>query len=134
MKKATNKATLYAFVGHNRGVARDFDGVEHRNEWVKTNLELGIDEVIEKLSWRAPDNQENANGESYGGWGSNSVVITRKDKDDLVGQLLTYCDAMFSDKEQKEAWKHIIKSTIHNWHDDKFNRFTLHEDNLKIIS
>lgn len=114
------KATVYAYVGHNRGVAVDFEGNRKRNEWVKLNLELDIDEVVEKLSWVAPDNSD-----GKGSWGSNNVVMRRQDIDALVGRTLTLCDAMIGDKEQRDAWKSLLRSSIHQWHDDKFNRYNL---------
>lgn len=129
-KEKEPRAKVWAYVGHNRGVARDLDGNTHRNEWVELNLKLGADEVIEKLSWRAPDNKENANGQKYGGWGANNIIVRRQDLDDIVGQLLTFCDAMFTEKEQKDAWKHLIRSTIHKWHDNKMYQYML-EDQLK---
>lgn len=122
--KDEKKATVYAYVGHSRGVAVDFEGNRKRNEWVKLNLELGQDECIEKLSWRTSEDSVS----EVGGWGSNNIVCRKADLDTLVGKLLTYCDAMLTDKEQKEAWKGLIRSTIHDWHDDKTNRFQLHLD------
>lgn len=117
------KATVYAYVGHNRGVAVDFEGNRKRNEWVKLNLELEQDEVIEKLSWHAPDNAD-----GNGSWGSNNIVARRQDVDALVGKTLTLCDAMIGDKEQRDAWKNLLRNTIHEWHDSKFNRYMLHLD------
>lgn len=107
------KATVYAYVGHNRGVVVDFEGNKKRNGWVKLNLELDQEECIEKLSW------------TNGTWGSNNIVIRRDDMNQLVGQLLTLADAMIGDKEQRDAWKNLLRRTIHDWHDTKFNRFNL---------
>lgn len=108
-----SKATVYAYVGNNRGVATDLEGNEKRNGWVKLNLALEQDEVIEKLSWRSDD------------WGSNNVVLRQSDVNALVGKVLTLCDAMIADKEQKQAWKHLVKNTIYEWHDEKFQRYNL---------
>lgn len=107
------KATVYAYVGNNRGVATDFEGNKKRNGWVKLNIELDQEECIEKLSWTNDD------------WGSNNIVIRRDDMNMLVGQLLTLADAMIGDKEQRDAWKNLLRRTIHDWHDTKFNRFNL---------
>lgn len=114
------KATVYAYVGNNSGVATDFEGKERRNGWIKLNLELEVDERIEKLSWRAPDN-----GKGVNSWGSNNIVLTGQDLDRLVGKVLTLADAMIGDKEQRDAWKNILRSTIHEWHDEKFSRYNL---------
>lgn len=122
--KETKKATVYAYVGNDRGVAVDFEGNRKRNEWVKLNLELGMDECIEKLSWRTSEDSANETG----GWGSNNIVLRRKDLDELVGTLLTFCDAMQGDKEQRDAWKHLIRSSIHKWHDDKMYRFNFEKE------
>lgn len=115
------RATVYAYVGNDRGVAVDFEGNRKRNGWIKLDLELAMDEAIEKLSWRTSDDSPN----EVGGWGSNNIVVRKSDIDTLVGQLLTFCDAMFSDKEQKDAWKGLIRKTIHEWHDNKMYRFNL---------
>lgn len=117
------KAIVYAYVGNNRGVATDIEGNKKRNEWIKLNLELEQDEVIEKLSWVAPDNAD-----GKGSWGSNNIVVRRGDVDTLVGKTLTLCDAMIGDKEQRDAWKSLLRSTIHEWHDAKFARFNLHTE------
>lgn len=125
MKKEQKKAILYAYVGHNRGVAVDFEGKEHRNQWVKLNLELDSDETIEKLSWKTEDAPDG--GVSGVEWGSNKLVVGMKDIDELVKTQLTLCDALFSDKEQKEAWKSLLRNSIHNWHDTKFARYNLYQ-------
>lgn len=118
-----SKGTVYAYVGHNRGVAVDLEGNKKRNEWVKLNLELDMEECIEKLSWRAPDNAD-----GRGSWGSNNIVIRRQDLDTLVGKILTLCDAMIGEQSQREAWKSILRTTIHEWHDEKYNRYQLNLD------
>lgn len=111
------KATVYAYVGNNRGVATDFEGNKKRNGWVKLNLTLDQDECIEKLTWDAPN--------ATAPWGSNNIVIRRDDMNQLVGQLLTFADAMIGDKEQRDAWKNLLRRTVHEWHDTKFNRYNL---------
>lgn len=119
--KKEKKAKVYAYVGHDRGVAIDFEGNEKRNEWIELNLELAMDECIEKLSWRTSEDSTN----EVGGWGSNNIVVRKVDLDKLVGQILTYCDAMIGDKEQREAWKKLLRTTVHDWHDDKMYRHNL---------
>lgn len=43
------------------------------------------------------------------------AVILREDTNDLVGKLLTYVDATFTDPKQREAQKSIVKQTVYNW-------------------
>lgn len=42
--------------------------------------------------------------------------VTFQDVGGLVGRLLTYIDATYSDVQQRKAHKHIVKSIIYNWH------------------
>jgi hypothetical protein len=99
------KATLYVYV--------ESDLPSKEDGWRKTNVELAMNEKVQKLSWRCDE------------WGSNNVVTTIKDLDSLTGQILTLCDAMFTDKEQKDALKSILRKTIHEWHDDKIYRYQM---------
>ena len=39
----------------------------------------------------------------------------------LVGKLLTYTDATFTDTEQRKAHKRILKDTIYTWYYDIFD-------------
>lgn len=107
------KATLYVYV--------ESDLPAKEDGWRKTNVELAMNETVQKLSWRTGDEFTN----EVGGWGSNNVVTTKKDLDSLTGQILTLCDAMFADKEQKDALKSILRKTIHEWHDDKIYRYQM---------
>ena len=122
MAKAKNKAkkaVLYAYIDNEQGKLR----TREPRGWTKLNCELEIDEFIEKLSWRTSEDSINESG----GWGSNNIVIRKSDLDTIVGKLLTYCDAMLTDKEQKAAWKQLIRSTIHDWHDNKTYSFNLED-------
>lgn len=121
MVRETKKATVYAYVGHERGVAADIEGNKKRNEWIKLNLELDMDECIEKLSWRTSENS----AREVGGWGSNNIVVRKKDLNELMGTVLTYCDAMIGDKEQRDAWKKLLRETIYKWHDTKMYAYNL---------
>lgn len=104
---------VYAYIGHKRGVASDFEGNKKRNEWIKLNITLAGDEVIRKLSYR---------GDEIGG---NNIVLLREDQQRLMSKLYVLCDAMIADKEQKEAWKQLLKTTYYDWYDDIFNRYQL---------
>lgn len=105
MAKEQKKAVLYAYVGTDLPTAED--------GWKKTDIELGMNQKIQKLSWRCEE------------WGSNNIVVQKKDLDSLTGQVLTLCDAMIADVGQREAWKKLLRSTIHKWHDEKFYRYQL---------
>lgn len=39
----------------------------------------------------------------------------------LVGKLLTYVDATYTDLEQRKAHKQIVKNTIYEWYYDTYD-------------
>jgi|GEM_PF-6136059 len=119
MDKDTKKAQLYVYV--------ESDIPSRDDGWKKTNVELTIDQGVRKLSWRTSEDSVT----EVGGWGSNNIVAGRKDIDRLTGELLTLADAMIGDKEQRDAWKKLLRSTIHKWHDEKFNRYELTPKDIK---
>jgi hypothetical protein len=43
-------------------------------------------------------------------------VIDDSDINCLIGKLLTYIDATYSDREQREAHKSLVKQTVYNWY------------------
>lgn len=43
-------------------------------------------------------------------------VIASEDFSSLEGRLLTICDASFADKEQRKAFKDLVKSTTREWY------------------
>jgi hypothetical protein len=51
-----------------------------------------------------------ASGLSY-----ESILVNHGDLDCLVGQIMQYIEATYSDKEQREAHKRICKTTIREW-------------------
>ena len=57
----------------------------------------------------------------------NTTVLSYNDESKIVGKLLTYVEATYSDKEQREAQKSILKETIYGF----FNG--LREDAIKIV-
>ncbi len=52
----------------------------------------------------------------------NTVVLQHRDVNYLVGQLLTYIDATFTDPEQRKAHKDIVKEKVYSWHGDLHTR------------
>lgn len=42
-------------------------------------------------------------------------VIRRWQLDNLVGKLLTYIEATYSDPQQRKAHKDIVKQSVYNW-------------------
>ena len=44
------------------------------------------------------------------------ALIDFADISSLTGQLLTYVDATYSDKEQREAHKSLVKKVLRNWY------------------
>lgn len=85
----------------------------NRFEWVKLDIKLKEDEVIEKIAYR---------GEKKGG---NNITFRREDMNRLTARLMNLCEALFTDKEQKEAWKKLLKTAVYEVHDEKFSRYNL---------
>lgn len=52
---------------------------------------------------------------------SYCVPMNSNDVDNLVGRILTIVDASFADKEQREAFKSIMRSTIYDWMDRHYS-------------
>ena len=46
---------------------------------------------------------------------ADNVQINYNDAYTLIGRMLTYVDATYSDKEQREAQKSIVKREIKGW-------------------
>jgi hypothetical protein len=109
---------VYVFIGHNRGVAVDFEGNKKRNGWYKTNIVLAPDEQIKKLAFRGTDKDGHA-------FGSNSIVPLKAEMNRYVAEMMTFCDAMISDPAQKEAWKKLLRDGFWKWHDEISERYNL---------
>ena len=45
-------------------------------------------------------------------------LVRRFQVDNLVGKLLTYIDATYSNIEQRDAHKSIVKQTVYKWFGD----------------
>ena len=52
---------------------------------------------------------------SYGMERNRLRVIRRYQLDNLVGRLLTYVEATYSDPQQRKAHKDIVKQLVYNW-------------------
>jgi hypothetical protein len=112
------KASVYVYVGHNRGVAVDVEGNKKRNEWVKLDLEVKPDEVIRKIAYRGKDEQ----GADFG---SNSAVLFMDDMNRHIADLMTLCEAMITNEKQQEAWKKLLRDGFWDWYNDIFHRYNL---------
>ncbi len=55
-------------------------------------------------------------------------TLDQRDIDNLVGKLLTYVDATFTDVEQRKAHKDILRSSLWDWFELKHKSA---RDNLK---
>lgn len=56
---------------------------------------------------------------------SSATIVSGHDIDNLVGKLLTYIDATYSDKDQRNAHKDIARQTVWDWfnhHDRNGNK------------
>ncbi len=52
---------------------------------------------------------------NYGVDRNRPRIIRRWQLDNLVGRLLTYIDATYSDQQQRKAHKDIVKQAAYNW-------------------
>lgn len=48
----------------------------------------------------------------------NATIIGYQDVQRLVGKLLTYIDATYTDQEQRKAHKDLVKESVHGWHEE----------------
>lgn len=54
------------------------------------------------------------------GESQNALRVIRKwQVQDLVGKLLTYVDATYSDKEQRDAHKDLVRHHVYKWFDSE---------------
>lgn len=60
---------------------------------------------------------------NYGVERNRPRIIRRWQLDNLVGKLLTYIDATYSDPQQRKAHKDIVKQSAYNWFLDSSNDF-----------
>lgn len=111
-------ADVYVYVGHNRGVAVDFDGKKKRNEWIKLDLKIAPDETIKKISYRGKD-PEGLN------FGSNSAVLFMEDMNRHVADMMVLCEAMMTNEKQQDAWKKLLRDMFWDWYNDIFTRYNL---------
>lgn len=54
----------------------------------------------------------------------DATVIRYNDIEQIVGRLLTYVDATYSDTEQRKAHKDIVKQLVYDWSNDLRTRAT----------
>lgn len=64
-----------------------------------------------------PDKAKDSNFELPGG-DHNTLVVDTRDFSSLLGKLLTYVDATFSDQEQRKAHKDIVKNILWDFEGD----------------
>lgn len=118
------ESNVWVYVGHNRGVAVDFEGNVKRNGWYKTNITLAPDEQIKKIAMRGRDKE----GDTFG---SNSIVPLKDEMNRYVANMMTLCEAMISDEKQREAWKKLLKDGFWTWHDEISARYNLNLDKFQ---
>lgn len=58
------------------------------------------------------------------GGDTNATIWAYSDEHRLVGRLLTYIDATYSDKEQRQAHKDIVKDTLYGYFQELRTRAT----------
>lgn len=109
---------VWVFIGHNRGVAVDFEGNVKRNGWYKTDIVLAPDEQIKKIAMRGIDKDGN-------NFGSNNIVPLKDEMNRYVASMMTLCEAMISNDKQREAWKKLLREGFWNWHDEISARYHL---------
>jgi len=66
--------------------------------------------------------QESTKKEECPSTDSYASIWNDRDESRLVGNLLTYIDATYADKEQREAHKDIVKKMAYGFYNDIYNR------------
>lgn len=118
MKSEPNKElTVELFVGHKRGVATDYDGDEHRNEWVKVDLPIADDEVVKSVRVYPKRAQSGEYVETRED--CNALLVNGADIDRLVAKVMELFDALFTEPKQKEAFKKLVVRRIWDWYNTK---------------
>lgn len=56
------------------------------------------------------------------GGDTNTMVLEYADEQNLLGKLLTYIDATYTDQEQRKAHKDIVRQVVNNWRQDIHTR------------
>lgn len=64
-------------------------------------------------------NDENSSGSEYIGLNGTYPALIEEDFRHLEGKLLTICDATFTNKEQREAFKKVVKNTLWGYFQDQ---------------
>ena len=63
--------------------------------------------------------EQNDNGKIGGTYKASYPVLTDSIFRILEGKVLTVCDATFTDKEQREAFKRIMRNEMRHWFSDR---------------
>lgn len=82
---------------------------------IEVDLPDGFDTVL-LASARVYQNEQLVKG--LPGGDSNAVILSGKDFNDIIGRILTYVDATFTDQEQRKAHKDIVKKLIWDWNNE----------------
>jgi hypothetical protein len=99
--------------------AKNFVEIPTSRDHFSTEIEItvpdSIDSEVHLVAARTYSNHE-SNDEPIGDY--NATIWNYSDESRLVGKLLTYIDATYTDKEQREAHKNIVKDLVYAYCQD----------------
>lgn len=82
---------------------------------VEVEVPSSIDSEVHLIAARVYSNNASSNEPSGD---SNATIWDYNDESRLVGKLLTYIDATYTDKEQRQAHKDIVKELVYGYCQD----------------
>lgn len=80
---------------------------------IEIEVPTSIDGEVHLIAARVCE--ENSRPKDYPSGDSNATIWDYQDESRLVGKLLTYIDATYTDKEQRQAHKDIVKDLVYGY-------------------
>lgn len=88
---------------------------DHFSTEIEVSIPDSIDNEVHLVAAMVYSNQASSDVPSGD---TNATIWDYSDESRLVGKLLTYIDATYTDKEQREAHKDIVKNLVYDYCND----------------
>lgn len=99
--------------------AKNFVEIPTSRDHFSTEVEIEVPESIDsEVHLVAARVYSNYAGSDEPSGDTNATIWDYSDESRLVGKLLTYIDATYTDKEQREAHKNIVKDLVYAYCQD----------------
>lgn len=99
--------------------AKNFDDSPSSRDTFSTDVEIeipdSIDNEVHLIAARVYSNLADSSAPSGD---TNAAIWSYEDSRRLVGKLLTYIDATYTDKEQRQAHKDLVRELVYNFAQD----------------